>query len=237
MSNPLQESEFWQLLMRDVYGPREGGAIVVIDAENARKGVAKTSCMAALARALAKQFQYEITPDDGVLGGKSLLQRYRAHPGQEHPSVLAWDEAVGAGSGDARRAMSNDNIELGRAWQLLRAKRIVTLTTLPDWNDLDVRLQKLADYRVHVSEWPLGEFKAYKAGTKFSNGGVVTYGLGPNQGAEPISFPDMDRHGDPFYKELSRKKDELVHSGTFEADKALADGGEMEVKRRGSQTR
>lgn len=229
MSKHLVDTEFWHLLMRDVFGPREGGAIVVIDAENARKGVAKTSCMAALSRAASTEFGYGLRVDDGVLSGKGLIERYRDHPGEETPSVIGWDEAVGAGSGDARRAMSHENVELGRAWQLLRTKRILTFVTLPDWNELDPRLQKMADYRVHVSEWPIGEFKAYKSGTTFQDGSVVTYGLGPGEGAEPISFPNMDRHDDPFYNAVTRKKDELIHSGTFDAGETLADGGEEQV--------
>jgi hypothetical protein len=226
-----------------VYGKREGGVIIVVDAENARKGVAKTSAAVALADAFARRFGYNLTPDDGVLSGKALRERYEQHPGAEQPSVVVWDEAVGGGSGDKYRSTTNENVILGRAWQVLRAKRVVTLTTLPDWGDLVPRLKKLADYRVWCRDAPkIGEFQAYKAGTKFDGGKVKTIGLPEtNEGAEPITFPDAsadyghvgdpDSDAHPLYESLSEKKGELTDTDEFDAgaitdtSEAAADGG------------
>jgi len=132
-----------------------------------------------------------------------------------------WDEAVGAGSGDARRSMAQDNVDLGRAWQIMRTQRVVTFVTLPDWGDLDSRLQKLADYRVWCRR-DIGEAKAYEIGTTFEGGDLRTRGLGPSDGAEPIEFPDMKGESDPLYMALKEKKDELIDSGELDAD-ALRD--------------
>jgi hypothetical protein len=240
---PLEETEFWELVMRDVFGPREGGVIIVIDAENARKGVAKTSAAVSLAERLAREFEYDLQPEDGVLSSQGVLDRYKQQPGSEQPSVLVWDEAVGGGAGDARRSMSNQNIILSRAWQVLRTRRVVTITTLPNWGDLDSRLQRFADYRLWCREWPIGEFHAYKSGTTFDGGQVQTQGLGYDvDGALKIAFPDAsadfphkgdnDSDAHPLYQSLSERKQELMDTESFDAGElgeaeadAAADGG------------
>lgn len=218
----ITETKFWNELMHDVYGPRSGGAIVFVDAENARKGVAKTSCAVALARLVARAFRYDVGPEDMTLSGAEYLTRYQEHPGHERPSVLVLDEFVGAGAGDARRAMSHQNIDFGRAWQLLRAKRVVTFATLPDWNAADPRLQKFADYRVYCLERPIGHFRPYKVTVPFSAGGasdVHTRGLSSTRAtADRVRFPNMDAENDPLYTALCEQKDELIHSGTWDAD-------------------
>lgn len=218
------ESKFWNVLNHDVWGPRKGGAIIFVDAENARKGVAKTSGAVALARLLSVKFGYELQKEDMTLSGAHYLKRYQEHPGKKQPSVLVLDEFVGAGSGDARRAMSSQNVDFGRAWQLLRAKRVVTLATLPDWNEADKRLQKYADYRVWCKERPMGYFQPYKVTVPFNSGGsgsqVKTKGLsyGTRKNTDRVRFPDMDANNDPFYKYLSEKKDELINSESWDAD-------------------
>lgn len=237
----LEDTEFWELLMRDIFGPREGGVIIVLDAENARKGVAKTSGAVALAERLAQEFDYDLKPEDGVISAENVIERYQNHPGSEQPSVLVWDEAVGGGAGDARRSMSNDNLILGRAWQILRTRRVVTLTTLPNWGDLDSRLQRFADYRLWCREWPIGRFHAYKSGTTFDGGRVQTEGLGKGtDGAIPIDFPDAsadfphkgdaDTDAHPLYETLTERKEQLMDTDSFDAgelgaQEATADGG------------
>ena len=218
----ITETKFWNVLMDDVYGPRKGGAIIFVDAENARTGVAKTSGAVALARLIARAFRYGIKKDDMTLSGAHYLRRYQEHPGYEQPSVLVLDEFVGAGSGDARRAMSNQNVDFGRAWQLLRSKRVVTLATLPDWNEADPRLQKYADYRVWCREKPIGFFQPYKVTVPFNSGGsgakTRTKGLSYGEDTDRIAFPNMDAEGDPYYRYLTERKDELIHSSTWDAD-------------------
>lgn len=232
-SVPIQQTEFWNTLMHDVFGPRKGGAIIFVDAQNARKGVAKTSGAVALARMFANAFNYVIQPEDMTLAGSQYLRRYQEQPGWRQPSVLVLDEFVGAGSGDARRAMSTENVDFGRAWQLLRAKRVVTLATLPDWNEADPRLQKYADYRVWCREKPMGYFQSYKVTVPFNSAGqsvkVQLQGLSngsPN--SRRIRFPNMDAEDDPYYRHLTRKKDELIHAGTWDASKLDGEGEEEE---------
>lgn len=225
----ITETKFWNTLMHDVFGPRKGGAIIFVDAENARKGVAKTSGAVALARLISRAFRYDLKKDDMTLSGAHYLRRYQEQPGKHQPSVLVLDEFVGAGSGDARRAMSNQNVDFGRAWQLLRSKRVVTLATLPDWNEADPRLQKYADYRVWCRERPIGFFQPYKVTVPFNSSGsgakVRTKGLSYGDDTDRIAFPNMDAEGDPYYHYLTERKDELIHSSTWDAD-ALEGGDE-----------
>lgn len=241
VNDHITETKFWNTLMDDVYGIRKGGAIIFLDAENARKGVAKTSGAVALARLFARAFRYDIQFEDLTLSGTEYLRRYQEHPGQEQPSVLVLDEFVGAGAGDKRRAMAQQNVDFGRAWQLLRTKRVITIATLPDWNEADKRLKKLADYRIWCREKPIGTFQPYKVTVPFNSSGgsgVRTKGLSKDgDGARRIQFPNMDAQNDPYYKHLSQKKDELIHSETWDADHLLDDETEEvhdpdEVRRR-----
>lgn len=227
----ITETKFWDELCHDVFGPRKGGAIIFVDSENARKGTAKTSGACALARFIANQFRYELSEQDGTLSGAVYLRRYQEHPGMEQPSVLVLDEIVGGGSGDARRAMSHQNVDFGRAWQLLRTKRVVTLATLPDWNEADPRLQKYADYRVWMRERPIGYFQPYKVITPFNASGgtrVKLQGVSYGDSSPRIKFPNMDAHDDWFYEYLSEQKEDLINSDTWDADKMLGVDGESQ---------
>lgn len=226
----VTETKFWNTLMHDVYGPRSGGAIIFLDAENARKGVAKTSCAVSLARLFANAFDYELEPEDFTLSGAEYLKRYQEHPGEQQPSVLVLDEFVGGGAGDKRRAMSQQNVDFGRAWQLLRTRRVITIATLPDWNSADKRLKKLADYRVWCREQPMGYFQPYKVTVPFSSDGpgVRTKGLNKaGSSARKIKFPNMDACDDPFYIHLGDKKNDLIDSDSWDADD-LAGGDDSE---------
>jgi hypothetical protein len=230
-SRHITETKFWDTLMNDVYGARKGGAIIFLDAQNARKGVAKTSGAVALARLLSRAFRYDLQTDDLTLSGSHYLRRYQEHPGQNQPSVLVLDEFVGAGSGDARRSMSTQNVDFSRAWQLLRTKRVVTIATLPDWNEADRRLQKYADYRLWCREQPIGYFQPYKVTVPFNNSGSGTRvkALSWGDSSVRIAFPNMDAENDPYYNHLTKAKDELIHSKSWDADDLLdseEEGGE-----------
>lgn len=230
---PVTETKFWNTVMHDVYGPRKGGAIIFLDAENARKGVAKTSCAVSLARLFSKAFGYDLQREDFTLSGAEYLARYQQQPGEEQPSVLVLDEFVGGGAGDKRRAMSQQNVDFGRAWQLLRTRRVITIATLPDWNSADKRLKKLADYRIWCREEPMGYFQPYKVTVPFSGGGgqVRTKGLNKNNSssARRIKFPNMDAHNDPFYIHLGQKKEELIDSDSWDADDLTGDESGEEI--------
>ena len=211
----FESSHFFRSLYQDVEGDRGGGAIVLVDAEDARTGVGKTGAACAMAEFVGWYFGYELQERDGVLSGQEYLDLFKQHPNEEQVSVCVWDEAVGAGSGDSRRSMAQENVDLGRAWQIMRDRRVVTFVTLPDWGDLDSRLQKLADYRVWCRR-DIGSMQAYEIGTTFEGGDIRTRGLGPGDGAEPIAFPDVTDDSQ-LYQSIKAKKDKVQESDSLDA--------------------
>jgi hypothetical protein len=221
----ITETEWWDDLCDGILGPRKGGARIIIDAEDAKTGVGKTGLAVFLARLLAEQvFDYKFTEDDFTLSGAKYLERWREHPGEEQPSVIVLDELGGAGAGHARRAMSNQNVELGNAWQLMRKKRIISIVTLPHWSKVDRDMRMQADFRLWCLKKPIGYFQPYEVGAGFDDGEVMTDGY---DDVERINFPDMDKHNDSVYKYLAEEKDDLIDSGFFDADK-LQDGDDTE---------
>jgi len=220
----LSETKFWNDLCHGIYGPRKGGARIIIDAESASTGVGKTSLAVALARACANAFDYDLVEDDLTLSGEQYLERWREHPGPRQPSVIVLDELAGAGAGDARRSMSNKNVNLGRSWQLMRKKRIVTITTLPHWSDADKRMRRFADFRLYCLEQPIGYFRPYQVTTTFDKGHVRTRKYDDIQ---RIKFPNMDAAGDELYESVTLLKDQLLASEAFDAD----DVRELEERR------
>ena len=217
----FEGSHFFRSLYDDIEGSRSGGAIVIVDAEDARTGVGKTAAACAMAEYVAWYFGYELQDRDGVLSGQEYLSLFQQHPNEEQVSVCIWDEAVGAGSGDSRRSMAQENVDLGRAWQIMRDRRVVTFVTLPDWGDLDSRLQKLADYRVWCRR-DIGQMQAYEIGTTFQNGELRTRGLGPGDGAEPIAFPDVTEDSD-IYQTIKEKKDRVQETDKLDAGELVDD--------------
>jgi hypothetical protein len=117
--------------------------------------------------------------------------------------------------------MAQENVDLGRAWQIMRDRRVITFVTLPDWGDLDSRLQKLADYRVWCRR-DIGSLQAYEIGTTFEGGDIRTRGLGPGEGAEPISFPDVTEDSD-LYQAIKAKKDKVQESDSLDAGDLVDD--------------
>jgi hypothetical protein len=220
MTNPLPQltdTEFGKDILRAMFGTRQGGVKILIDAKDAALGVGKTSAGICLARYFAWLFDYDLQPEDFVLSPKAYMNRFGDHPGKDQPSVIMLDEMVGAGGGDARRSMAEQNVNLGRIWQLSRAKRIVTITTLASIWDADKRLRKLADYRVLCHRDTIGQFDAYRMGTfDFGGGSDVKF-----KHLSLCRFPDMD--GDKFYEHLADRKTQLNDSQTNKADELLED--------------
>lgn len=212
----IRDSQFWNDLMHGIFGPREGGARIIVDAEGASTGVGKTSLAVSIARLCANAFGYNMTPDDLTLSGQQYLNRWREHPGPEQPSVIVLDELAGAGAGDARRAMSDENVNLGRSWQLMRKKRVVTITTLPHWSDADKRMRRFADYRLFCLKQPIGYFRPYAITTTFDDGDVRTVAY--HDDPQRFEFPNMASIGDPLYEHVSSLKDDLLDSHYFDAD-------------------
>jgi hypothetical protein len=227
MGIPWERTLWFNDVIEGIEGPRQGGARIVIDAQNSATGVGKTSLAIALAKKISNFFGYELQFEDLTLSGAHYLRRWREHPGSGQPSVIVLDELGGAGAGQARRAMSTQNVQLGQAWQLMRKKRIVTIVTLPHWRSADKSMRQMSDYRLWCLAKPIGFFKPYKVGSDFNSGEVKTRGYSD---VSRIGFPNMGKYGDPHYEYISDKKDALLESQYFDADK-LEDPEELEQQR------
>lgn len=214
----IAHSTFFNQVCHKVFGSRQGGAKIVIDAEDAELGAGKTSAAVFLARLFSRAFDYELQTEDFTLSAAEYIKRYRDHPGPEQPSVIGLDETVAAGAGDARRSMSNSNLDLASAWQMMRMKRVVTIGTLAHWSDLDKRLKRLSDYRLNCRVTPIGHFRPYKVKVGFDDGKVRTKKLD-----SAIHFPDMA--DDPYYERITEEKDELMHATTWDADDMMDEEG------------
>lgn len=212
----ITETDWWDDLLDGIFGPRQGGARIIIDAEAASTGVGKTGLAVYVAEVLSAVFEYDLQPEDMTLSGQHYLERWRDHPDKEQPSVLILDEMGGAGAGHARRAMSQQNVDLGNAWQLMRKKRIVSIVTLPHWSKVDKDMRQQADFRLWCRKNPIGYFEPYRIGAGFDRGDVKTHGY---DDVNRVRFPDMTTRDDALYEHLAREKDELLNSGFFDADK------------------
>lgn len=212
----VTETEWWNDLCHGIFGPRQGGAKIIIDAEDASTGVGKTGLAVSIAQLLSRAFDYELQQEDLTLSGAHYLDRWREHPDADQPSVIILDEMGGAGAGHSRRSMSTQNVELGNAWQLMRKKRIITIVTLPHWSKVDKDMRQQADYRLWCLKEPIGYFKPYEVGAGFDSGGVRTTGY---DDVSRIRFPNLDEQADELYQELAAQKDELLNSEFFDADK------------------
>jgi hypothetical protein len=66
--------------MHGVFGPRQGGARIIVDSEDASTGVGKTTAAVSLALLCSQAFGYQMVPDDLTLSGEAYLERWREHP-------------------------------------------------------------------------------------------------------------------------------------------------------------
>jgi hypothetical protein len=211
----LTETDWWEDMLEGVFGPRQGGARIIIDAEGASTGVGKTGLAVYIAKLFSQLVGYDFAEEDMTLSGSEYLSRWKEHPGAEQPSVIILDELGGAGAGHARRAMAQGNVDLGNTWQLMRKKRIITIVTLSHWMRADADLRRQADYRLWCLRKPIGYFRPYKITADFDQGKVRTRGY---DDVGRIRFPDMAGHEDPHYQYLTRLKDDLLASDTLDAD-------------------
>jgi len=189
-------------ILQDIYGPRQGGLKLCVDAASSRLGVGKTSTAVWMACELSKLFDYDLTYGDFTLDGEQYKKRWREHSG-DSPSVIVIDEISGAGIGASKKAMSNSNQELARTWELMRAKKIVTITTCADINFIDSALRKLLDIRIHMLDKPLFHAKCYVMKTSFAKSEIRNKTLGGR-----IRTPSMAGH--PFLEYLDAQKLELL---------------------------
>jgi hypothetical protein len=118
-------------------------AKIIITAKDAQTGVGKSNLsdfLAWVCDTSTTAFSDEkITADP-----PEFLELYRQLP-KGSSSVL--EEG---GQLDARRSNSHENVDVSHAWQMQRVREIVSIINLPSPQDIDSRLERLADYWINV---------------------------------------------------------------------------------------
>lgn len=129
----------------------------------------------------------------------------------EERSAMLLDE-IGV-SADSRRATSSENVELSQGWQMLRARNIATVATLPSTNTLDPRMLELADFWVLVKKRGLAQ--PYQIRVNDFNGRVARKPLPGDEHIQFIDLPDSD----PDKQYLDDIKDNKVRDGGMQTIK------------------
>jgi hypothetical protein len=134
---------------------------VVITARDNATGTGKTTLALALAKKWAGD---EWTAEDRATNRAwEYRQMVRSVP---EGAVIIADE-IGQ-MFDARRSMSEENVQVSQDWQMFRFRELTTLATLPGTSFLDRRLRQLADVLILATR--RGHARVYKLKTDDMSG-------------------------------------------------------------------
>ena len=185
---------------------------VIITSRNSTTGTGKTT----LALWLALNWDENWNADEkATLSVQEYLNTYRElDPG----SVLLMDEAEQL---DARRSMSQQNVDFAEKWMMMRVRNVTSILTLPTASALDKRLKELADVRINVHR--RGRARVYKITVDDHNTSQVR-----EWGWHDIEWPDISEH--PEMKALDAQKEAKIN-GVLEAEASEEPADPEEAKR------
>lgn len=204
--------------LRRKLGNDNDGKVLVVGKSSAT-GIGKTTFAIQLCRYL------DSTDDEWRSKERSFIEideYIEAHMTEPGGACLLLDE-IEAGA-DSRRAMSNQNVNLSKAWATMRAQNIATVATLPSVSMLDNRMLELCDYWVLVKERGLAQ--PFNVIVNDFNGNVARKPINPTKRKKPstgehIQFDDLpDDDRDKSY--LDSIKDDTVWDLTNDAKKLSA---------------
>jgi len=136
------ENDAWINVLRQKRHKKGRDFKVIITSRNSTTGTGKTT----LALWLALNWDNDFTADQATLHVDEYLDIYKE---QSKGSVLIMDEAEQV---DARRSMSNQNVEFSEKWSMMRYSEVDSILTLPTVTALDKRVEELADVWINVIE-------------------------------------------------------------------------------------
>jgi len=172
---------------------------VIITSRNSTTGTGKTT----LAVWLALNWDQNWTAEEkGTLSVSEYLDTYKQ---LDRGSVLVMDEAEQL---DARRSMSQDNVDFAEKWMMMRVRNVTSILTLPTASALDKRLKELADVRINVHR--RGKARVYKITVDDHNTSEVR-----EWGWHEIEWPDISEH--PEMQALDEQKQAKI-DGRLESD-------------------
>jgi hypothetical protein len=131
----------WQLAAQRKADNRD---LKIVITANAETGVGKSSLAIFLAYALDTSSSGFDADEQATLDTGAYREAYDE---LGFGSALVLDEAEQL---DARRAMSDENVDTAFTWQTRRVREITTILTLPTWGDLEKRMREMADVRVEI---------------------------------------------------------------------------------------
>jgi len=186
---------------------------VIITSRNSTTGTGKTT----LAVWLALNWDPEWTAEEkGALSVKQYLDTY---PELEPGSCLVMDEAEQL---DARRSMSQQNVDFAEKWMMMRVRNVTSILTLPTASALDKRLKELADVRINVHR--RGKARVYKITVDDHNTSEVR-----EWRWHDIEWPDMSEH--PEMQALDKMKEQKIEGELEEATEEEDSLSPKEIKR------
>jgi len=116
---------------------------IIITSRDSQTGTGKTT----LGLWLALHFDvHGFGPDQVTLHPREFLKLYKQNTAG---SVIIMDEAEQL---DARRSMSQKNVDFWNLWQTMRYRQITSILTLPTRSALDKRGLELSDIWIQVTE-------------------------------------------------------------------------------------
>lgn len=204
------ENHAWINVLREKRHKKNRDFKIIITSRNSTTGTGKTT----LALWLALNWDNNFTADQATLHVQEYLDMYRQ---QSKGSVLIMDEAEQV---DARRSMSNKNVDFSEKWSMMRYSEVDSILTLPTVTALDKRIEELADVWINVIERGLAKCH------------IVTVG-DYDKGVETppwhtLSWPDISNLS--VAKELERKKERKIAGEIYADEEDNEDNKELEKK-------
>jgi len=167
---------------------------IIITSRDSQTGTGKTT----LALWLALHFDvHGFGPDQVTLHPREFLKLYKQNTAG---SVIIMDEAEQL---DARRSMSQKNVDFWNLWQTMRYRQITSILTLPTRSALDKRGLELSDIWIQVTE--RGFARVHEVGVGDYDGQTQPTLI------ESIEFPDVSYL--PLKDAVDEKKVQLVEEG------------------------
>lgn len=188
MPPDMPSGEFFQRIAKRKRNERD--AVILITADDADRGVGKTSLAVTLAKLLDTSHTEFDAEEQGTLSVPRFLQLYDELP---KGSTLVLDEGEQI---DARRSMSQENVDASLKMQTRRVNQIVVIITLPSADMIDNRIEQLTDFWVNCEA--RGRARVYKKKIHRIKQSVYYKSL------QQLQWPNMD--GDDDYEALSRMK-------------------------------
>jgi hypothetical protein len=167
---------------------------IIITSRDSQTGTGKTT----LGLWLALHFDvHGFGPDQVTLHPREFLKLYKENTAG---SVIIMDEAEQL---DARRSMSQKNVDFWNLWQTMRYRQITSILTLPTRSALDKRGLELSDIWIQVTE--RGFARVHEVGVGDYDGQTQPTLI------ESIEFPDVSYL--PLKDAVDEKKVQLVEEG------------------------